>query len=1615
MGTRLAVAIMLSLAVGSTWCQQVDNGVATVAAVGEPGAYTGFSLSAGGNEVALVSFGSNEAIIARQANVTGGVLRFTGLACAPTPSLGPGSFVTVRLLPGDAYPEVRFELDLTAFDPEAWEGKWGKVPFHFLVCSVPGAQIFHQRGWAIGTPAIDDYIQMRAEGPGRTIVSNWSRDWTYTPPIGAYPTAVAGLWNPSARTYVGYDFHGARLTDHTEKQFGTAYCWRNGASREFFCLSFPYGKGYIDLRYPEAPVNCGTWFRLLWSRDMGPDDDPNRFVQEFLWKTYADLLPGVERMNDLSWLPDTFRISDFPPPGGLGSFVYKTGEDGDRWWEPNVNIAGGVGYFSPVDYYYDQNDRANIERLASESRKLISVGKWMDVEGERCFAWQTPLDGGGAAMFGPGVETVRHVNNWSSGLALLDWCRNDPAESAEALPYVDGVLRWTRHTLYTRNCYPDVPAAQFAWSATPCVTFCLKYYYHFRGDPERQELAQLAYKLARSMTYRYLAIWPCDNDEMDDLDSSFLMEPNAGLPWLGCACANEIWVYNIAMLYEYLSTGDPTMGQYLRGMLERYHVMFQDQWYPSVRDYGVSFTERYGLFDECAQGRGQRGSFGGLWGGFERLIWPLGSAKVRVTCGEKAAMAFNRDGRHTDISEYRYYGEGNCSFKLVPGGLQADAEGGLDVSVSFPFFRLRGKTVGVARDGQTQVLGEDRVVQYAAEPSTITLRGLKLGDTVRIGSVPAAGDVPPLPCGVVKPRALPDEQMDFVEQAGFSMLNLARGAFEGISRDWTDPKSMAGYEPGIKTVFGVPFLLLDPELTGNNVKVPRQGIALGARPEYVFLLVGDRADRSRVVLYREGGARGRVDMSGAVPAFTGWPPLYEWRLDLVMVPNDGHLIQSVAPVNCDIYAITLTDKTPDQMQETIAALKTRHDAMLAHEQAVREVAKLAPLFQSFSGHIGVLPVPGAGNPRSFPLVKMLTEAGLSKHLRFLSAADLVNPNVFSSRSIWIALYLGAEEYYQSVATEGDADAAMARWLRGGGTLVCLASGPFPFYYNENSKPVVTAPRFGLPIAGSGAGGRLDTLDVAPIHGWEKPPEGLQLSFHRNPKQDILVSVPDSFPWSTEADPRWRPVYDVIGPGNVYTPLVTLQDQDGRKYGEAAAMMEYTSGDLAGARVVYVWHSLRHDPQLDRSITLDLLAYLLKHTQPAPAEYTCIRTTTPPAVDGDLDDAVWHLAPPTEAFTRFDPDAGDAPALRTTARMAWDEENLYIAWECDDPDVWSPGTGRDSDLWEGEVVEVYADPDGDGKDYAEIEVSPLNEVVDLLIPVVVDGVPQGLEEARKWDAEGLQTAVKVQGTLADRDDRDTGWTAEAAIPLACLKGAQHTPPQVGDVWRVQLLRIDRSKSLPHPQFLSWSATNTFHNPARFGRVLFSASAGSDDFSLYPEGSAPTPTWALTGGDWKVLSGELVGADSGTDGFTPTGAVGGDSTWRDYRLSLRFQIRQRGSDHRDGAWIGFRYTDPGECYSLNLQNGATLNKALRGRSSSDAGQMARADWTPDSDWHTLAITVRGPRIVVEMDGKPLMDATDDRYLDLPPIEAGGVCLSARRWTDSRGDTVVAFDDVRMEPLP
>ena len=108
-------------------------------------------------------------------------------------------------------------------------------------------------------------------------------------------------------------------------------------------------------------------------------------------------------------------------------------------------------------------------------------------------------------------------------------------------------------------------------------------------------------------------------------------------------------------------------------------------------------------------------------------------------------------------------------------------------------------------------------------------------------------------------------------------------------------------------------------------------------------------------------------------------------------------------------------------------------------------------------------------------------------------------------------------------------------------------------------------------------------------------------------------------------------------------------------------------------------------------------------------YVCHRTRHPIRIDGRLNEATWGKTNEVGPFQLYD--GTETAQLRTQAKMIWDEKKLYVAFVCEDPDIWATVRERDQDLYEEEVVEVFIDADGDGKTYVEIEVNPLGTLFD----------------------------------------------------------------------------------------------------------------------------------------------------------------------------------------------------------------------------------------------------------------------------------------------------------------
>src|SRR5207245_1741485 len=115
------------------------------------------------------------------------------------------------------------------------------------------------------------------------------------------------------------------------------------------------------------------------------------------------------------------------------------------------------------------------------------------------------------------------------------------------------------------------------------------------------------------------------------------------------------------------------------------------------------------------------------------------------------------------------------------------------------------------------------------------------------------------------------------------------------------------------------------------------------------------------------------------------------------------------------------------------------------------------------------------------------------------------------------------------------------------------------------------------------------------------------------------------------------------------------------------------------------------------------------------------------------------------------DASKAP-LRTRAKLLWDKDNLYVAAELEESDVRGIRTEHDDKLYLENVFEVFIDPDGDGENYAELEINALGTTLDL---TMTKPYTQHGKMDLDWTCEGMKSAVHVEGTINDESDQDKG--------------------------------------------------------------------------------------------------------------------------------------------------------------------------------------------------------------------------------------------------------------------
>jgi uncharacterized lipoprotein YddW (UPF0748 family) len=237
-------------------------------------------------------------------------------------------------------------------------------------------------------------------------------------------------------------------------------------------------------------------------------------------------------------------------------------------------------------------------------------------------------------------------------------------------------------------------------------------------------------------------------------------------------------------------------------------------------------------------------------------------------------------------------------------------------------------------------------------------------------------------------------------------------------------------------------------------------------------------------------------------------------------------------------------------------------------------------------------------------------------------------------------------------------------------------------------------------------------------------------------------------------------------------------------------------------------------------------------------HTCYRTHDSITADGLLKEPCWARAEWSSEFVDITGDPALKPQYRTRFKMLWDDNNIYLAAELQENDIWATLKNHDDVIFHDNDFELFIDPDGSGQNYFEIEVNAMGTIWDLMLTRAYKdhGIP-----VSAWGLPGMKTGVHINGSLNDPSKPDTSWVVEMVLPIQGLMAGKlpESRPSDGVQWRMNFSRgewktdisnngdhkrIDPATGKPLPEMnWVWSAMGevSMHIPDRWGRVEFSS--------------------------------------------------------------------------------------------------------------------------------------------------------------------------------------------------
>lgn len=177
--------------------------------------------------------------------------------------------------------------------------------------------------------------------------------------------------------------------------------------------------------------------------------------------------------------------------------------------------------------------------------------------------------------------------------------------------------------------------------------------------------------------------------------------------------------------------------------------------------------------------------------------------------------------------------------------------------------------------------------------------------------------------------------------------------------------------------------------------------------------------------------------------------------------------------------------------------------------------------------------------------------------------------------------------------------------------------------------------------------------------------------------------------------------------------------------------------------------------------------------------TAQKADNPPVVDGILNDEIWTSMPGITGFKTFMPDYGKDLPFETTVWVAYDEENLYYAFRCDDP----------------EPARIKASVDSRDKirqdDWVCVNLDSFNDQQALYcIYVNANGIQMDTRFAAGKEDIGMDLVFYSAATVDA-----SGYSVEIKLPLKSIRFSNREPVMMAATFERHISRLSVQGTFP----------------------------------------------------------------------------------------------------------------------------------------------------------------------------------------------------------------------------